>query len=88
MKYFKTTLQTHIIVGLFPFKLFSLFQKYAKITHEVLIMNPKEFIPMIILAQKDSHIYPNTDLPVTLWFYLNDISFRNKEHKNIIYMQK
>lgn len=40
-----------------------------------------EFTPMIILAQKGSSIYPNTDLPITLWLY------DNGRKENIIYMQ-
>ena len=39
-----------------------------------------EFTPMIILAQKGSKIYPNTNLPITLW-----IKYDGK--KKIIYMQ-
>lgn len=40
-----------------------------------------EFIPMVILAQKNSKIYHGTDLPVTLWFY------RDGKKEDIIYMQ-
>ena len=39
-----------------------------------------EFTPMIILAQKGSKIYPNTNLPITLWLKYDD-------KKKIIYMQ-
>ena len=38
-----------------------------------------EFTPMIILAQKGSTIYPNTNLPITLWLKMDD--------QKIIYMQ-
>lgn len=38
-----------------------------------------EFTPMIILAQKESKIYPNTTLPITLWLKI--------DNKKIIYMQ-
>jgi len=40
-----------------------------------------EFTPMIILAQKGSKIYPNTNLPITLWLKYDD-------KKKIIYMKK
>lgn len=39
-----------------------------------------EFTPMIILAQKGSKIYPNTNLPITLWLKYNN-------NQKIIYMQ-
>ena len=42
-------------------------------------MNKEEFTDMIILAKKGTGIYPNTNLPITLWLKINN--------EKIIYMQ-